>query len=142
MKQLVSIATFGLVLAASAAETRINAIGEKSREEIVAFFTDNEFGRRPPEAEKPPLLKFEKISEDRLMPDGKMVRKQARVVYGGSFGTNSFPVTAFVPAGAKGPVPAFLLICNRQYDENCDPEREKKSDFFPAEEIDVHIGNA
>ncbi|MBQ3807196.1 MAG: family 16 glycosylhydrolase [Kiritimatiellae bacterium] len=135
MKLLMSIATVGLALAASAAETRINAIGEKSREEIVAFFTDNEFGRRPAEAEKPPLLKFEKLSDDKLMPGGKMVRKQVRVVYGGSFGTNSFPVTAFVPADAKGPVPAFLLICNRPYGENCDPEREKKSDFFPVEEI-------
>ena len=80
MKLLMSIATLGLVLVASAAETRINAIGEKSREEIVAFFTDNEFGRRPAEAEKPPLLKFEKLSDDKLMPDGKMVRKQVRVV--------------------------------------------------------------
>ena len=126
---------FALTFSAVAAETRINAIGEKSREVLVEFFTDNEFGRRPAEAEKPPLLKFEKLSDDKLMPDGKMVRKQARVVYGGSFGTNSFPVTAFVPAGAKGPVPAFLLICNRSYGENCDPEREKKSDFFPVEEI-------
>ena len=124
-----------VAFAAGAAETRINAIGEKSRDEIVAFFADNEFGRRPAEAEKPLLLKFEKLSDDKLMPDGKMVRKQVRVVYGGSFGTNSFPVTAFVPAGAKGPVPAFLLICNRPYGENCDPEREKKSDFFPVEEI-------
>ncbi|MBQ2623499.1 MAG: family 16 glycosylhydrolase [Kiritimatiellae bacterium] len=122
-------------LAACAAETRINAIGEKSRDEIVAFFADNEFGRRPEEAEKPPLLKFEKISDDKLMPGGKMVRKQVRIVYGGSFGTNSFPVTVFVPADAKGPVPAFLLICNRDYKANCDPEREKKSDFFPVEEI-------
>ncbi len=122
-------------LAACAAETRINAIGEKSREEIVAFFADNEFGRRPKEAEKPPLLKFEKISDDKLMPGGKMVRKQVRIVYGGSCGTNSFPVTAFVPADAKGPVPAFLLICNRDYKANCDPEREKKRPFFPVEEI-------
>ena len=135
MKMMMSIATIGLALAACAAETGINAIGEKSRDEIVAFFTDNEFGRRPKEAEKPPLLKFEKISDDKLMPGGKMVRKQVRVVYGGSFGTNSFPVTAFVPADAKGPVPAFLLICNRDYKENCDPEREKKSPFFPVEEI-------
>ena len=135
MKLQMSIATIGLALAACAAETGINAIGEKSREEIVTFFTDNEFGRRPKEAEKPPLLKFEKISDDKLMPGGKMVRKQVRVVYGGSFGTNSFPVTAFVPADAKGPVPAFLLICNRDYKENCDPEREKKSPFFPVEEI-------
>ena len=135
MKMMMSIATIGLALAACAAETGINAIGEKSREEIVSFFADNEFGRRPAEAEKPPLLKFEKISEDKLMPDGKMVRKQVRIVYGGSCGTNSFPVTAFVPAGAKGPVPAFLLICNRDYKANCDPEREKKSPFFPVEEI-------
>ncbi|MBQ3749355.1 MAG: alpha/beta hydrolase, partial [Kiritimatiellae bacterium] len=135
MKMMMLIATIGLALAACAAETGINAIGEKSREEIVSFFTDNEFGRRPKEAEKPPLLKFEKISDDKLMPDGKMVRKQVRIVYGGSCGTNSFPVTAFVPAGAKGPVPAFLLICNRDYKENCDPEREKKSPFFPVEEI-------
>ena len=135
MKLQMSIATIGLALAACAAETGINAIGEKSREEIVSFFTDNEFGRRPKEAEKPPLLKFEKISDDKLMPGGKMVRKQVRVVYGGSFGTNSFPVTAFVPADAKGPVPAFLLICNRDYKANCDPEREKKSPFFPVEEI-------
>ena len=132
---LLAAVDFAFAFSAVAAETRINAIGEKSREEIVEFFTDNEFGRRPAEAEKPPLLKFEKISDDKLMSDGKMVRKQARVVYGGSFGTNSFPVTAFVPAGAKGPVPAFLLVCNRPYGENCDPEREKKSDFFPVEEI-------
>ena len=135
MKLQMSIATIGLALAACAAETGINAIGEKSREEIVSFFTDNEFGRRPKEAEKPPLLKFEKISDDKLMPGGKMVRKQVRIVYGGSCGTNSFPVTAFVPADAKGPVPAFLLICNRDYKANCDPEREKKSPFFPVEEI-------
>ena len=134
-RDVVCLVVFAFAFSAGAAETRINAIGEKSREEIVAFFTDNEFGRRPAEAEKPPLLKFEKVSDDKLMSDGKMVRHQARIVYGGSFGTNSFPVTAFVPAGAKGPVPAFLLICNREYDENCDPEREKKSDFFPVEEI-------
>ena len=136
MKGMLSLAVGAVAaLAACAAETRINAIGEKSREEIVAFFADNEFGRRPKEAEKPPLLKFEKISDDKLMPGGKMVRKQVRIVYGGSCGTNSFPVTAFVPADAKGPVPAFLLICNRDYKANCDPEREKKSPFFPVEEI-------
>ena len=136
MKGMLSLAAGAVVaFAAGAAETRINAIGEKSRDEIVAFFADNEFGRRPAEAEKPLLLKFEKISDDKLMPGGKMVRKQVRVVYGGSFGTNSFPVTAFVPADAKGPVPAFLLICNRDYKANCDPEREKKSPFFPVEEI-------
>ena len=124
-----------VAFAAFAAETGINAIGEKSREEIAAFFTDNEFGRRPKEAEKPSLLVFEKTDDDKLMPGGAMVRKQARIVYGGPCGTNSFPVVAFVPADAKGPVPAFLLICNRDYSKNCDPERIVKSGFFPVEEI-------
>ena len=91
-----------LSFAACAAETGINAIGEKSREEIVAFFTDNEFGRRPKEAEKLSLLSFETTDADRLMPGGAMVRKQARIVYGGPYGTNSFPAVAFVPADAKG----------------------------------------
>ena len=87
MKGMLSLAAGAVVaFAAGAAETRINAIGEKSRDEIVTFFTDNEFGRRPKEAEKPPLLKFEKISDDKLMPGGKMVRKQVRIVYGGSCG--------------------------------------------------------
>ena len=63
-----------LVLSLGAAETGVNPIGKNSREAIVAWFTDNEFGRRPAEAEKPPLLKFEKVSDDKLMPDGKMVR--------------------------------------------------------------------
>ena len=134
-KKMTFIFAAQVAFAACAAETGINAIGEKSREEIVAFFTDNEFGRRPKEAEKLSLLRFEKTDEDRLMPGGAMVRKQARIVYGGPYGTNSFPVVAFVPAGAKGPVPAFLLICNRDYSKNCDPERVQKSDFFPVEEI-------
>ncbi|MBR1921583.1 MAG: family 16 glycosylhydrolase [Kiritimatiellae bacterium] len=120
---------------ADAGETRVAQVGERSREEVVAFFADNEFGQRPAAAEKPELLRFDKASDDRLMPGGKMVRKQVNIVYGGPFGTNSFPVTAFVPADAKGPVGAFLLICNRSYTENCDPERAKKSAFFPVEEI-------
>ena len=64
---IVCLAAIAFAFSAGAAETRINAIGEKSREEIVVFFSDNEFGRRPAEAEKPPLLKFEKVSDDKLM---------------------------------------------------------------------------
>ena len=122
-------------LSAIAGETEIMPLGARTREDIVEFFTDNEFGRRPPSAEKPQFLKFEKASDDKTMPDGKMVRKQGRIVYGGPYGTNSFVATAFIPADAKGPVPAFLLICNRGYQGNCDPERVKKSPFFPVEEI-------
>ena len=134
IKPAVTYACIFAALAAAAGETRINAIGEKSRGEIVEFFTDNEFGRRPTAVDKAEVS-FEKMSEDRLMPDGKMVRRQSRVVYKGPYGTKSFPVTAFIPAGAKGSVPAFLLVCNRNYAERCDPERNAKSPFFPVEEI-------
>ena len=125
----------GNLFAMVSAETGLYAIGHRSRESIVTFFTDSVFGRRPAEADHPPLLRFEKTSEDKVMPGGKMVRKEVRIVYGGSCGTNSFPVVAFVPADAKGPVPAFLLICNRDYKKNCDPERREKSPFFPVEDI-------
>ena len=43
-------------------EDGIHAIGERPRKDIVSFFTDNVFGRRPAEAVRPPLLKFEKTS--------------------------------------------------------------------------------
>ena len=126
VREGILLAVCGAVaISAVAGETEINPIGAKTREEIVAFFTDNEFGRRPPEAEKLPLLKFEKVSDDKLMPDGKMVRKQTRIVYGGQYGTNSFAATAFIPADAKGPVPACLLICNRDYQTDYNPGNTK-----------------
>ena len=93
IKPAVTYACIFAALAAAAGETRINAIGEKSRGDIVRFFTDNEFGRRPTAVDKAEVS-FEKMSEDRLMPDGKMVRRQSRVVYKGPYGTKSFPVTA------------------------------------------------
>ena len=68
-------------LAACAAETRINAIGERPREEIVAFFADNEFGKRPAAAEKPALLSFESDGADSLLECGgglQIVRKRLR----------------------------------------------------------------
>ena len=135
MKTLITSMCLAFACAATAMETRINAIGEKSRDEIVGFFTDNEFGRRPKSVEELDFLDFKKETEDKVMADGKMVRKQTRIVYAGPYGTNSFVVTAFIPAMSAGPVPAFLLICNRDYLANCDPERVQKSDFFPVEEI-------
>ena len=138
MKRQFSAAFACLAFAACAAETGINAIGERSREEIVSFFTDNEFGRRPDAAERPALLSFEKMSDERAFDDGNggtMVRKQVRVVYGGPHGTNSFPVTAFIPAGAKGPVPAFLLICNRVGANEFPRADGEANTFFPVDEI-------
>lgn len=103
------------------------------RPEILKFFRDRVYGRRP--CERPSLLRFEPIAEDRVMMDGAAVRKRVRIVYGGDYGTNSFSATAFIPMVRKKPVSSFLLICNRDPKKNIDPDRREKSGFWPAEEI-------
>ena len=100
--------------------------------ELLEEFTKEEYGRRP--VERPPALAFERAEPDKVMMDGKALRKRIRVMYAGPYGGGTFTFTAFIPRQAK-PAPAFLLICNRSPDENIDPERERKSGFWPAEEI-------
>ena len=106
----------------------------KSAEETRQWFLDQEYGVRPKGADKPAHLKFATACPDRVMMDGTAVRKRICIEYGGKYGTNAFAVTAFIP-NRKGPHPAFVLICNRDPAENIDPERVKKIDFWPAEEI-------
>jgi hypothetical protein len=100
--------------------------------ELLEEFTKEEYGRRP--VERPAALAFERAEPDKVMMDGKALRKRIRVMYAGPYGGGVFTFTAFIPRQAK-PAPSFLLICNRSPDENIDPTREKKSGFWPAEEI-------
>ena len=100
--------------------------------ELLAEFTREEYGRRP--VERPKTLSFAAAEPDAVMMDGKAIRKRVRVSYGGKYGTNEFTFTAFIPRQEQ-PAPAFILICNRSAAENIDPTREKKSDFWPAEQI-------
>ena len=100
--------------------------------ELLKEFTTEEYGKRP--VERPPALAFEKAEPDKVMMDGQAIRKRIRVMYAGPYGGGTFTFTAFIPRQEK-PAPAFLLICNRNPDENIDPERQVKSGFWPAEEI-------
>ena len=100
--------------------------------ELLEEFTREEYGRRP--VERPAALAFEKAAPDQVMMDGKAIRKRIRVMYAGPYGGGAFVFTAFIPKQAK-PAPAFILICNRSPDDNIDPERKVKSEFWPAEEI-------
>ena len=100
--------------------------------ELLEEFTAEEYGRRP--VERPAALAFETAEPDKVMMDGKALRKRIRVMYAGPYGGGSFVFTAFIPRQDR-PAPAFLLICNRDPDENIDPERTTKSGFWPAEEI-------
>lgn len=105
------------------------------RREIRELFENEIYGRRP--AERPARLSFAAEGPDKVMMDGKAVRRRVRVSYGDRCGDLSFVVTAFVPASAtrEKPAPAFLLICNRDPKKNLDPERQVKSGFWPAEQI-------
>ena len=104
------------------------------RPELLDVFLANEYGRRP--VERPDTLKFELAEPDKPMMDGKAIRKRVRVSWKGPLASQSFVFTAFIPVTAKErPAPGFILICNRPASENIDPERVKKSEFWPAEEI-------
>ena len=103
------------------------------RPELKERFLEKFYGVRPAAAEKPEVS-FSAEEPDREMIDGKAIRKRVRISYKGPYGSNSFVATAFIPKSER-PVPAFLLICNRDPKLNLDPERKVKSGFWPVEEI-------
>ena len=93
--------------------------------ELFNTFASEEYGRCPdPRAYS---VSFETDEPDRLMMGGKAIRKRIRITCAGDNGAKSFVATAFIPV-CKKPVPAFLLICNRDPYENIDPTRSKKSE--------------
>ncbi len=98
---------------------------------ILELFREHVYGRNP--VDRPADLKFEDLTPERVMMEGKALRKRIKVSFSGPGGSHSFSFTAFIPRSEK-PVPAFLLICNRGA-ENIDPERLEKSPFWPAEEL-------
>lgn len=104
------------------------------RAELKNIFCENEYGWRP--VERPDTLAFELAEPDKVMMDGKAIRKRVRVSWKGPLASQSFVFTAFIPVTAKErPAPGFILICNRPAAANIDPERVKKSEFWPTEEI-------
>lgn len=105
------------------------------RKEILDFLSRHVYGLRP--VERPADLCFEPLEPDRVMLAGKAVRKRVRISFSGPRGNWSFNACAFLPAGADAakPVPAFLLMCNRDLDEYANVDRTAKSEFFPVEEI-------
>jgi pimeloyl-ACP methyl ester carboxylesterase len=79
-------------------------------------------------------MKFEVFD---IAPDamgGKAVRKQVKITLPGKGGEAGIRLLLFLPKDAAKPAPCLLFICNRGLD-NIDPTREKKSPFWPAEEI-------
>jgi hypothetical protein len=102
------------------------------RPELLELFRVHEYGRAP--VRQPADLRFETIGVTHGMMDGTATRKRVDAVFSGPGGEGRIRFLMFLPQNAPGPVPAFVLIGHRDPD-NYDPEREKREDFWPAEEI-------
>ncbi len=106
------------------------------RAETLDYFERNVFGRVP-DAARNPSLRFDETSPEIPAMDGRAVRRRVRVGYSGPGGEGHFDLLAFIPADAspERPVPAALLLCNRDPAENMDPERARRTPFWDAERI-------
>ncbi len=108
----------------------------RSRAETLDFFERNVFGRIP-DAARHPVTTFAEIAPGAPAMDGRAVRRRIRVSFSGPGGEGGFDLLAFLPASAspEHPVPAALLLCNRDPAENMDPERVRRTPFWDAERI-------
>ncbi len=100
------------------------------RTEVLELFRDHVYGRAPAANFQ---QSFKVVKEDRQAMNGAATLKQVAITLSAAAKSVTINLTLFTPNNVSTPVPAFLLICNRSID-NIDPTREKKSEFWPAEE--------
>ena len=105
---------------------------KERRPEVLELLQTHVYGKNP--VGRPDTLRFEELEPDKEMMDGAALRKRVHIRYSGPGGEGGIALTAFIPKSAK-PVPAFLLICNRNPAANIDPDRVEKSPFWAAEEL-------
>ena len=101
------------------------------RPEIFKLFEEHVYGRNP--VGRPDTLRFEALGEDKVMMDGKALRKRVRIHFEGSGGKGHFDVLAFIPKGDRK-APGFVLNASQSTD-NLDPDRNERLPFWPAEEM-------
>ncbi|CAN5508932.1 acetylxylan esterase [soil metagenome] len=102
----------------------------KRRPEVLELFRTHVYGRVP-------ATKYEQaykvVKEDKAALDGKATLKEVDIVISRGGKSLTIRLNVFTPNAAKGPVPAFLLICNRGKTA-ADPTRLQKAEFWPVEE--------
>jgi hypothetical protein len=101
------------------------------RPELLELFTSQVFGRVPKTAFKKTITV---VKEDKTAMNGLATLKLVDITITAQGKSLTIHMGLFIPNSATKPVPAFLLICNRTGD-NIDFTRNKKSEFWPAEEI-------
>ena len=102
------------------------------RSEILESFRSQMFGRSPG---RPQQLRFDVVEEDATAMGGAATFKRVAIHSGHEGRTHRFDVILFLPNARPTPAPVFLLLNNRNPEQNTDPTRKVKSDFWPAEKI-------
>lgn len=100
------------------------------RPEVLELFRKHVYGRVPA---TPYEKTFKVVRQDPAAMEGAATLKQVEITLSRGAKSLTINLVLFVPNRAPRPAPAFLLICNRGV-ENIDPTRQKKSEFWPAEE--------
>lgn len=103
----------------------------KRRPEIVELFREYVYGHES--VQRPATLSFQSNVTQGLMGN-RAIRKQVNIRYEGPGGQGVLRLLLFVPVGREKPAPVFLLVNNRGA-EHMDPDRVRRSPFWPAERI-------
>lgn len=101
------------------------------RQEVLELFRQNVYGRVPSTSY---TKNFRVVNEDRNAVGGAATLKQVEITINSGERELVIHLTLFVPNNAPHPVPAFLLINNRD-PKNTDPTRQVRSEFWPVEEV-------
>ena len=104
----------------------------KRRAEILESFRSQMFGRSPG---RPQELSFESVEENPDALAGAATLKRIAIVSRHEDRSHRFELVLFIPNGKRAPVPAFLLINNRDPEKNTDHTRRAKSPFWPVEDM-------
>ena len=100
------------------------------RPELLELFTSQVFGRVPTTDFKKTITV---VKEEKNAMNGLATLKMVDITIAARGKTLTIHMGLFIPNSAVKPAPVFLLICNRD-PGNIDFTRNKKSEFWPAEE--------
>jgi dienelactone hydrolase len=123
--------------------TTLEAWQSDGRPRTLELFRRHVYGRAP--VGKPADFTARVLREDPAALDGGATFKEIALGFSGPGGEAEMRTVLAIPNGANGPVPAFLLICNRPEDL-LDPAND--NEFWPVRElvgrgfaaVAVHVG--
>lgn len=101
------------------------------RPEVLELFTTQVYGRVPATRYKKTI---KVLQNDPNAMNGEATMKLVDITFEANSKSLTIHLGLFIPNKLSKPAPAFLLICNRPPD-NIDFTRQKKTEFWPAEEI-------